>query len=225
MKKPGWLKIFRKAPFQPLLDHMKKSMEVVSLLKPLFESLMEGKKEEVEKTIEEIYKKEHECDILKNEIRDHLPRSLFMPVSREDFLRYLHEQDGLPDRVEDIAILVSLKDLKFPEELKEEFNILLDKAVESARLACKITEKLDELMETSFGDKEVEEVHKMIDELSVLEWKTDKKAYLAAKKLFSLEDKLKPSDLILWFNIIHEIAGIADHADCLGKALRLMIAK
>ncbi len=223
--KPAWLKIFRKSPFKPLLDHMKKAIEVVDLLNPLFQNLMDGKKEEVEKTIEEIYKKEHECDVLKNEIRDHLPRSLFMPVSREDFLRYLHEQDGLPDRVEDIAVLVSLKDLKFPQELKEEFFVLLEKSIECAKLACKITEKLDELMETSFGDKEVEEIHKMVDELSELEWKTDKKAYLAAKKLFSLEDKLKPSDLVLWFNIIHEIAGIADHADSLGKALRLMIAK
>ncbi len=223
--KPAWLKLFRKSPFKPLLNHMKKSIEVVELLKPLFEYVLEGKKEEIEKTVEEIYKKEHECDVLKNEIRDHLPRTLFMPVSREDFLRYLHEQDGLPDRVEDIAVLISLKDLKFPPEFKEEFFILLEKSIECAKLAYQITEKLDELMETSFGEKEVKEVHQMIDKLSELEWRTDKKAYLAAKKLFSLEDKISPGDLVLWFNIIHEVAGIADHADSLGKALRLMTAK
>ena len=46
----------------------------------------------------QISKQEHEADIIKNEIRNHLPKSIFLPVSRSDTLSFLKEQDAIAFR-------------------------------------------------------------------------------------------------------------------------------
>ncbi len=219
------LKLFKKSPFKPLRFHMEKSLETLSFLKPLFDYLSEGDYEKIEETAEKIYKLEHECDKIKDEIRDHLPKTLFLPFARTDFLSLIHEQDEIPDKVEDIAVLLTLKRIRMPEEIKEEFYIFLERVLETVKQAVEIVKEMDLILESSFSKKEIEKVHSLIDLLEEMEWKADKKACKVTKIILSLENKLSFVEMLLWMNIIKELSALADHAESMGKSIRLMIAK
>ena len=73
-------KLFGKSPFSPLQSHMDKVKGCVLLLEDLFSALKEKNYTKVKEIGENISKKEHEADLTKNDIRNHLPKSLFMPI-------------------------------------------------------------------------------------------------------------------------------------------------
>ena len=58
---------------------------------------------------EEISKQEARADNTKNELRNHLPGGLFMPISKTALLEILSLQDDIADDCEDIGILLTLK--------------------------------------------------------------------------------------------------------------------
>jgi len=223
--RPALFHLFKKSPFKPLMEHMSKSMECVSLLRPMFDALKEKDYEKLQKIADEVFKLEHEADLIKNEIRDNLPRKIFLPVDRTDFLVYLAEQDALPDKVEDIAVLLTLKKLEIPETIKEGLYELVDRVLHCVNLASKLTEEFDRLLEASFGEKEAEKVIELANELDYSEWRADKKQYEVAKVLLELENDITPVTCMLWFNIFKELGALANHAEKLGKRLRLMLSK
>jgi hypothetical protein len=223
--RPALWHLFKKSPFKPLREHMSKSMECASQLKPMFDALLEGDYEKLQRIADEVFKLEHEADLIKNEIRDNLPRKIFLPVDRTDFLVYLAEQDAIPDKVEDIAVLLTLKKLVIPEAIRSSLYELIDRVLHCLNLAYKLTEEFDRLLEASFGDKEAEKVIQIADELDYSEWRADKKQYEVAKILLELENQISPVTCMLWFNIFKELGALANHAERLGKRLRLMLSK
>ena len=70
---------------------------------------------------------EQKADQKKNDIRNHLPRSLFLPIDRSKLLDILTLQDCLADRAEDIAVMTTLKRIEMIEPIKANFNDFLAK--------------------------------------------------------------------------------------------------
>ena len=81
--------LFGRSPFTPIHTHMNKVLDCVKPLTDLFEALAEGNLERVEKIAKEISKLEHLADLTKNDVRNHLPKSLFLPVDRGALLEIL----------------------------------------------------------------------------------------------------------------------------------------
>ncbi len=217
------LGLFRKSPFRPIQEHMKKIHECVHLVKPLVEAFIRGNYEEVSKLASEIYQKEHEADEIKNSIRDSLPTSLFLPVDRRDLLDVLASQDAIADVAEDVAVLVSLRKFTPPEDLSDMILELCDRVVAVFEKAFEVVDHLDELVETSFSGKEAEKVINTINELGYLEWKTDKFQMKIATNLYSRDD-LKPAELLLLDKIIQKIADISNASERMGNRLRLFLS-
>ncbi|MCP4042759.1 MAG: DUF47 family protein, partial [Gammaproteobacteria bacterium] len=71
--------IFGRSPFKALQQHMRAVMECAREVPPLFDALCAGNSAEVDATKERIFQKENNADAIKNEMRGHLPKSLFMP--------------------------------------------------------------------------------------------------------------------------------------------------
>ncbi|MEN8133437.1 MAG: DUF47 family protein, partial [Pseudomonadota bacterium] len=69
----------------------------------------------------EIERLEHEADDLKKEIRLHLPKSLFMPVPREDLLELLLVQDMIANRTKDVSGPVVGRKMQIPAPIAEQF--------------------------------------------------------------------------------------------------------
>ena len=202
---------------------MVKVKECVDLVGPLMEALLKGDQDKVKTIAKRIFKAEHDADLVKKEIRGHLPKSIFLPVSRGDILRFLKEQDNIADSAEDLAALLILRKMTVPEELKAELKDFVEKVLETYEMAMTISSEIKILAETSFGGAEAHKVMDMIEELKEEEFEADKAQMRAAKKMFSLEKKLDPVSVMMWTNIFKELGTLANHAENAGDQMRLML--
>ena len=217
--------IFRRSPFKSLNEHILKIEECIEEVRPLTKSFINGEFEKVGKISKKISKLEHQADIIKNEIREHLPKSVFMPVSREDLLKLLHRQDNIADHCEDLGVLLSIRNTKVIDAIKEDIEDFIDQVLEAAKMMIKISKHLHDLMETSFSGPKAEETLTMIEDVNHLEWKSDTKKYKLVKKMFEHENEIDPVSCVLFLKIFDVISGIADSAENASDALRLMISK
>jgi uncharacterized protein Yka (UPF0111/DUF47 family) len=56
-------------------------------------------------------------------------------------------------------------------------------------------------------------------------WEADKKQFLIAKKLFSMDDKLNAAELFLLNELIKKLGGVADQSEKIGKTLRMFLSR
>lgn len=217
--------IFSKSPFGLLEEHMAVVSECIHLVDPLIIDFTNGNFEGCEHKHNEISKKEHSADIIKNQIREHLPKSIFMPVSREDVLKLLERQDNIADCCEDVAILMTLRNTPVIEELREDIIHFSKKATDTARSVMNVTQKIRQLMESTFSGPRAEEVLTAIENIGQMEWETDTLKYKLVKKMFAFEDKIDSVSQVMFLKIFDVISGIADSAENTSNAIRLMISK
>jgi len=216
-------KLFGKSPFEPLYQHMLKVKECVDLVRPLMDALLKGDEKKVKEIAKRVFKAEHEADLVKKDIRNHLPKSIFLPVARGDLLRFLKEQDHIADSAEDLAALLILRKTTVPEELKDEIRDFVDKVLETYEMAMTVSSEIKILAETSFGGVEAHKVIELIEQLKVKEWEADKAQMKAAKKLFAIEKELDPVSVMMWTRIFDELGTLANHAENAGDQMRMML--
>ncbi|MEC7641271.1 MAG: TIGR00153 family protein [Nitrospinota bacterium] len=219
------LSLFGKSPFKPLILHIDKVKACVDEIQPLFKALREKNYNKVSETSELIARLEHEADKIKDDIRTNLSQSMFLPVDKRDFMSLLSAQDDISDAVEDLAVLLAIRNLTTPEPIQEQLDDLVDQIVKTAYLSCDLIYELDDLLEASFGGVEADKVDKAAGELGSAEWEADRKQFNLAKKLFSLDDILNPAELILWNEVIRKLGVVADNAEQIGKIVRMFLAK
>lgn len=218
------LSMFAKSPFKPLVSHIDRVNECVDQITPLFEALYAKDYNKVEEISEHISKVEHKADKIKDDIRQHLPQSIFLPVDKRDFMQLLSAQDDIADAVEDLAVLMRIRNISLPGELREPLEELVKHVVDAANVACSMIRELEDLLEASFGGAEAEKIEKMAVDLGTAEWEADKKQFLLAKKLFSLDD-LNAPDLFLLNELIKKMGGVADQSEKIGKTLRVFLSR
>lgn len=212
-----------RSPVRPMQRHMKAAVACARELGPFADAMVAGDASAMAAVRAEIVRLEHEADDIKNEIRSHLPKRLFMAVERRDMLEILDAQDSIADVTQDIAELAELRGMKPPEDMSEPLLVLVRKVVDCCEQAEKVINELDELVETGFGDREVARVEEMISELNRMETDTDEQSESLLRKLFAQEDRLGVGT-VFWYQLILWIADVADYAERVGNRLRLLIA-
>ena len=213
------------SPFQPMQAHMRIVQECVAEVPGLFDALIAGDKDKMTAQKDVIFAKEHEADALKNDLRAHLPKSLFMPVDRRDLLEILELQDTIANTAQDIAGLMMERDMSVPEGMAEPLSAMVQRCVETNTQAATIIEELDELIEMGFRGKEASRVEEMTAELNKIEDETDQMGIALARTLFSKEDEMKPVSVMFWYQMIQWIGDLADFAEKVGDRMRLLIAR
>lgn len=217
-------KLLKRSPFKALQQHMRVVLECVRCIPGLFDALIAGDEASVKTLKDAIFKWEHEADDVKNNLRAHLPKSLFMPVDRRDILEILQEQDSIADTAQDIAGLLMERPMDVPEPLRDPVRTLVQRCVDTCEQAARVIEELDELLETGFRGREVEQVEGMLDELGKIEGETDRLGLELTRTLFRHEEQMSPVSVMLWYRMIEWIGDLADHAEKVGNRLRLLIA-
>jgi len=217
--------LFGKSPFSALQGHMRVVLECVHEMPALFVALASGDHNEVEAVKNIIFEKEEEADRIKNELRNRLPKSLFMPVDRRDLLEVLQMQDSIADTAQDIAGLLVERPMELPEFMQEPMFALTHRCVDVCEKAAEIIEELDELLEMGFRGREASRVEEMVTALNKLEDETDELGLELSRRLFQHEDEIKPVSVIMWYQLIQWVGDLADYAEKVGDRLRLMIAK
>jgi len=217
-------KKFRESPFEPLRFHMATVMECIAFVRPMFEAVRDGKYDELEVIAKQVFKTEHQADQIKDEIRQTIPKRFFLPVYRGDLLGYLKLQDDMADSVEDLAVLLTLKNLTLPKALVEPTFEYLAKVEDVCHQTRGIGDSLPTLVEGDMVGQEAERVLALIAAVDKAEWEADRLQYTLSQKLFEHEDEIKPSDLMLWFKVFHELGQLANFAEKTGDRLRRMLA-
>ena len=217
--------IFGVSPIKPLQNHMAEVINCVSKLEDFLNTAFDDDWDKAATVFDAISANEQSADDLKKQFRMHMPKSLFMPVSRGDLLSILTQQDHIANLTKDICGIILGRQMAIPKALRSDFIGFADSSVETCKKAHGAINELDELLETGFAGSEVKFVQKLIRELATQEQKVDKKELKLRKKLFNLEAELPPVNVMFMYNIIDQVGALADTAEQIGNQVELLLAK
>jgi predicted phosphate transport protein (TIGR00153 family) len=166
---------------------------------------------------------ESEADAIKRRIRGHIPKETMMPISNFLVFRYLREQDGVLDAVEDTLDWISYRsEINIPEELKKDFAILVDSVIDPIEKLSAMVAQAREYFKTYSEDQRAI-VKDIIHTLHQQEHKVDEFEDIIKKKVFNME-----GDAVTIFHLVRlaeTIGSIADHAQNAGDMMRAMLSR
>ncbi len=224
MAQSGILSMFARSPIRPLQRHMEKAHACAELLLPYADATLAADWGRAAEIQGQIRSTEHEADALKLDFRLHLPKSLFLPVSRHDLLELLCKQELIANTAKDIAGIMLGRKMEIPGSLSAEFREYLSRSIDASAQATKAISELDELLESGFRGKEVTLVENMILELNKIENDTDKMQIKVRERLFNIEKDLNPIDVMFLYKVIEWVGLLADCAQQVGSRLRMLTA-
>lgn len=216
-------RLFGKSPFAPLQSHMNKVASCIDKLVKIFESISKKELDKIERLADDLSQLEHEADLTKNDIRNHLPKSLFMPMERGHFLEILSLQDSIADRAEEVGITLTLRPIQDIDGFKEELFDFFKKCIAVFWDTKRIIEEIDELLESSFGGIEAEKVKSMVEEAAHKEYLSQVAKRAMLHKLFTIGDNLTPSGFNHWLRLIEEMSSLAKTAEKLANRIRMVL--
>ncbi len=219
------LELLRKSPFGPLARHTEQVHDAVTLIRPLLEAFMAADWARTAEINERISELEHQADLIKNDIRDNLPKSLFLPVDRSDILRFLRIQDRIADSAEDVGVLLTMRHTPTPDGMQQGVLALVGSVIDTGDAWFNATQELFSLQQASFAGPKVEKVLLLINEVRERERQADRHQAAVTRQLFGYEQEIGPLSVMLWMNIFHALGMVANYAESSADQLRLMLAK
>ena len=216
-------RLFGRSPFVPLQLHLDKVADCVEAVFALLERIREGDVSNVDETAREISKLEHKADLVKNDIRNSLPRGLFLAIDRSQLLEILGLQDSIADKAEDIGILMSLRSAKMLDSLVEPFGEYIKGNKDAFHKARDVMRELDALIESGFGGVEATRVVQMVDAVAESEHNCDIMQRKLMKLVLDHEDELSVGNFFVWQHLLHEIAGISNYSEKLANRIRMLL--
>ena len=216
--------IFGSSPVKPLEKHINIVYRCAKQLHGFFVASIDGDWNKAMTFRDEIARLENSADDVKKQIRLSLPKSLFMPVPREDLLELLLVQDKIANRTKDVSGLVIGRKLQIPPQIADQFLEFVDRNIDAAKQARKSVRELDELFTAGFRGAEVDLVSGLIEELDQIETDTDDKQAALRGVLFEIEKSLNPIDAIFMYQVIELTGEIADMTERVGRRLELLLS-
>jgi len=217
-------RIFGKSPVGPIQEHMDTCYGCAKELVKFFSQVVAEDWEAAEQSRARIVELENEADDLKKQIRSQLPKSLLMPVPREDLLELLLVQDKIANRARDVSGIVLGRRMQLPEAVQQRFLEFVSRNVDAAKQARKSIRELDELYETGFRGAEAALVEQLVEGLDEIENDTDALQVKLRADLFAIEKELHPVDVMFLYRIIEQTGDIADMAERIGRRLELLLS-
>lgn len=215
--------IVRRSPLEGLLQHAEKVKECISLLRGGLEAYCNEDYDKFDKLADQVSELEHEADLIKGNIRAHLPKNIFMSIDKSTFLTCLREEDAILDYAEDVGIWLKFKRTRIPEEIKKDFLEHLDRVIECVDAYEKAIQRVKIVVSGRFKNREREKVKEAIKETHRKEWEADEIERRLTRDIFKLDlDVLSIFHLI---KVVELIGEIANHTENAGDWLRVMVAK
>jgi len=216
--------IFGTSPVRPLEKHMEVVYRCAKKLRPFMNAVIKRDLKRMAEVRSQIEALEHKADNIKKEIRLHMPKSLFMPVPREDLLELLLVQDKIANRTKDVSGVVVGRKMKIPKQIAPQFMEFVDRNIDAAKQARKSVRELDELFTAGFKGAEVSLVADLIEELDRIETETDEQQTILRSAVFEIEKTMDPIDAMFLYEVIQLTGEIADMAERVGRRLELLLS-
>ncbi|MDK2782695.1 MAG: uncharacterized protein PWQ32_284 [Thermococcaceae archaeon] len=225
-----WTKLFAKSPFKPLIKHAEVVLEAVGTLEKALGAWERGEYEKMREYARRVDDLEDFADRIKEEIRDSLSSKLFMPVNRGDILGYLEMQDKIADAAENTAKWLLVRDPNnIPEDIKDEVRTLImtmsQESIKAAKLVYEAIVQMDRVIESGFGEKEIEREYEIIKEIESVEHKIDELDTKFMEIIFKNSSRLEWGLGMYLLNIAKTLSNISDKAKDAAERIRLMMNK
>ena len=222
----SWIsRLIAPSPFAPLIEHQHKIAEAMALVPEVVGAALEPDIARTRQVAKRLSIIEHEADTMKNRLRDSLPRTLFMQVSRPVLLDVLSAQDAIADACEDLGVLLTMRVMEVPpDEVAELLNELVVAVVAVFDRATTVVEELETLAGVSFAGPEARRVLTLIDVVDHDEHLADKVQDQLAKEFFRHEADFNPAAIYLWMKIFNKIGDLANFSEKLTHRIRLFMA-
>ena len=219
----SFFSLFYESPFIKLKKHADKVKECAWMFKRAVQCYVEQDCEEFDQLTEDVAMFESQADALKRNLRNHLPRGIFMPMDKFIFLDCLREQDHVLDDVEEALYWLSFKPMAgIPEELVGDFLHLIDAVIPAI-------EKLPEMSEQAMAyfknstEENRNKLKSIIRDVYQAEKEADHLEHELKKNAFTLlEDPVEIYHVVRLVEIVGEIC---DHAQNVSDRMRTMIAR
>ncbi len=213
--------VFGYSPFRSLKQHASLCGRAVGSLQQQFEAYRRGDFEEVERLRDEIDELEEHADLIKEEIRGNVTKSLMLPVDRHDLLEFLKVQDDIINNCEHVGHMLTFRRVAAPEEIWDEFSILLSKIMETVNEYEAMVEHITRLVESSFSKREVKAALEHVPVVEKLEHECDLVQIGLHTRLFN--SSLNPLDIMLMVEWVVHLGYIANAAARAADRFRIMI--
>lgn len=217
----------KKSPFDSLVDHAAKVKECLQVLSDGFGTYLEGDFEAFHKVRDDVSRLEHEADRIKYNARSHLPRFLFMPVNRGDFLSAISQQDKILDFAEALADLMDMRPTPVPSELRGPMMEHKKKVVETLQHYEDAVAFLNNAVSSGFSRENRERTKEAIKRVHYAEHQADVAGNAAKRKVYELEQQgqMNPMDEYHILKIIDWVDEMADRAENASERIRIMVAR
>ena len=219
------LGIFAKSPFVSLQKHMDIGKQAAISLQNFLTSAGVSDWSKAKQYRQEIIDLEHAADDIKNQIRTHLPKSLFMSVSREDLLDLVYTMDGIPNTAKDISGIMIGRQMEIPNQIAEQFSAFVKAAIKAAKQASAAIEKVDEVRRGGFSSSDADLLQDLVAELELLEHENDDLEAALRNDFFEIEKDFPAVDVMFLYDIFNRIGSLADIAQTAGRILIRLVSK
>jgi uncharacterized protein len=218
-----FLSMFMTSPFEGLQEHAEKVKECAWAFQQAIECHVSKQCQTFEELRQEVASLERQADSIKRRIRGHLPIGTLMPVSKFQLFRYLREQDGVLDAVEDTLDWLSYRpESSIPPEVEKDFFLLVDAVIEPIEELIKMVSEARKYFQ-SFSESQRVKVKDIIRLLRQQEHDADKIEHNLKARLFNI--RIDPISVFHLIRLAEIIGSIADHAENAGDMMRAMLAK
>ncbi len=135
-KLPFFGLITPRSPMEGLVEHYDKIMEGIVLIREALECYISGSGvcREFKEITAEVDAIEDHADKIKRNIRNHLPRRLFMPVDKTLFLNYTRSQDNILDYAQEALHWLGMRRVMIQEEKQRPFVDLVEEVIYTVEL-------------------------------------------------------------------------------------------
>jgi len=215
----------RPDPFKRLNDHAKIVKCCTESMQAAVTAYFEGDFKRFETYRVKVTEQEGEADLIKKNIRNHLPHNIHMPVDKRNFMLLLTQQDKILDYEEDVVQWLSIRTTKCDEQLAKEFLTLTDKVVETIQHFERAIFNLTDVVEASFSDEERSETKRYIKHVSSSEHDSDLLEHQLSRTIFSLEGTLSAMDIYHLLRTVQLLGEVANHAENASDRVRTLLAR
>lgn len=218
-----FLSLFVTSPFNGIQEHAEIVKECAWTFQQAMECYVSNKCQTFEELRKEVAQLESKADAIKRRIRGHLPIGTLMPVSKFQLFRYLREQDGVLDAVEDALDWVSYRTRPgIPPELEKDFFLLIDAVVEPIEELDKMVNEARAYFQT-YNENQRTRVKNIIRNLRRCEHQADKCEDEFKRKVFHVE--VDATSVFHMIRLAEFVGSVADHAENAGDMMRAMLSK
>ena len=161
------LKLFGKAPSEPMKEHLMLVSECVLRIPKLLDASEKEDKGALFQLKEEIQLHEEQAEKLKSVIRSNLLSSLSMAIDKSVLLEIVILQDKLANAAKDIAFLFTVRPFSLDPSLVPMLRQVIEKNMEAFALVKTLLLLMPALIEASFSGLEAEKAVLLIEQVAM----------------------------------------------------------